>query len=146
MTTPKRPVALMTAAQVLCIAAMLATILSPFLIGDHLGRFLFVPCLLLIEAEAIRICQRMKKSSAFSLANVASLGRIMWALLIAGVLLLYFGQFVMDFLLDGLPEVQPGLRWGLPSFTVLTLAVMVRAVQVLMRRALDMQEEADLTV
>lgn len=174
MRTPKRPVALMTLAQVICIAAMclvvlfaLNTLAQGFWPGvlpqpvcdsadfaEHetaavrnlFASILLTPCFLVVGIEAFRICGRMKKSSAFSAKNEESLGRIVKALFVAGLLLLHIGQFVMDYLLYGLPEVWPVIRVGLLPFTVLTLALMIRAVQVLMRRALDMQEESDLTV
>lgn len=174
MRTHKRPVALLTAAQVICIAAMCLVILFALnalkqdfwpgvlpqpdcdcthwsehetaAVRNFLAALTLTPCFLVVGVEAFRICGRMKTASAFSAKNELALGRIAMALLIAGVLLLHFGQYVMDYLLFGLPEVGPVLRVGLPSFTVLTIALMLRAVQVLMRRALDMQEESDLTV
>ena len=53
---------------------------------------------------------------------------------------------VVPYLLTGLPTISPVVQRLLMPFTLLTLAAMVRTVQVLMRRALNMQEENDLTV
>lgn len=173
MNKAKRPTALMTAGQLICAAAMLfttvVTILAVFFPGSLSGvrpetTYQFTAagyaqailqavgalgvgcCLLLIEAEALLVCGRMKKASAFSAVNVKSLGRIVCALVVSGVLMLYLGQFVMAWLLTGLPEVSAVIRLFLPSFTLLTLALMLRTVQVLMRRAVELQEETALTI
>ena len=170
MKAPRRPVGLMTLAQGICAAVMVLTLmllvyvpceqLLYILVGFSeasattivlhtlctLGRLALWACLFTIEIEAFMLCDRVRRNSSFTAKNAKALGRIVRALVVAGVLLLYFGQFVMDYLLCGLPEVVPVIRVGLPSFAVLTLALMIRAVQVLMRRALTMQEESDLTV
>lgn len=172
MKTAQRPVALMTFAQVICAMAMPLTlaISNPLVafpndvIMNQLGlaASTFVPqvfgsmsflrnlalglCLVFVEVEAFRLCGRMKKASAFSPLNVAGLGRIALALLIAGVISLLFGDAIVPYLLTGLPAVHPTVQAFLLPFTLLTLALMARAVQVLMRRAVDMQEETDLTV
>lgn len=169
MNTPKRPTALMTVAQVICAAAVFLTLaysLAPVLslsIDIYRGKFSLLEdgfmqllnllrditlgaCLIFVEVEAFRICGRVRSSSAFSPPNVTSLGRIAAALLIAGVIALFFGDSIVPHLLTGLPPIHPTIQAFLLPFTLLTLALMVRAVQVLMRRAVDMQEETDLTV
>ena len=45
-----------------------------------------------------------------------------------------------------LPAISPVVEHLLLPFMLLVIALMVRSVQVLMRRALSMQEESDLTV
>ena len=173
MNTPKRPVALMTVAQVICAAAIpltlifsllpLVTAVNYILLADfasydntlivaviqafHALRDLAMGvCFVGIEAEAFRICGCAKKSSAFSAKNVISLGRIVKALGIAGLIALILGDSILPYLLTGLPGISPVMERLLLPFTLLTLALMVRAVQVLMRRAVTMQEETDLTV
>lgn len=168
MKQPKRPVALMTVAQVVCAAAVFLTLaysLAPVLslsIDIYRGKFSLLEdgfmqllnllrditlgaCLIFVEVEAFRLCGRMKKASAFSPLNVAGLGRITIALGIAGLVSL-LGNSIVPFLLTGLPEIAPVVQYLLLPFTLLTLALMARAVQVLMRRAVDMQEETDLTI
>lgn len=173
MKQPKRPVALMTVAQVICALAIPLTLFFalPLLVSCFIGiqqvdlfkrdntlivfifEFLFCLreltlclCLVFVEVEAFRLCGRMKKASAFSPLNVAGLGRITIALFVAGVVSLFFGDAIVPFLLTGLPAIAPVVERLLLPFTLLTLALMVRAVQVLMRRAVDMQEETDLTI
>lgn len=173
MKTPKRPVALMTVAQAICALAVPITLtvaLPPFayaivytIFADYvhfdntaivavmqvlktIPDLLLCICLVFAEVEAIRICGRVKKSSAFSEKNVSALGRIVTALFIAGVLTLLFGDALVPFLLTGLPPVSPVVERLLLPFMLLVIALMIRTVQVLMRRALTMQEETDLTV
>lgn len=174
MKTPKRPTTLMAVAQLICWLAIPLTLLFALPQIVELGSYvlriddvmthdntLFVilfsaaiclrdlvlgACLIFVEAEAIRICGRMKNASAFSPLNVAGLGRITIALFIAGVITLFFGDSIVSSLLTGLPPIHPTVQSLLLPFTLLTLALMVRAVQVLMRRAVDMQEETDLTI
>ncbi len=172
MKTPKRPVALMTVAQVICALAIPLTIalsnslsaLPNYVVMNHLGlvedsivlqvltiltllRDLVIGlCLAFVEVEAFRLCGRMKKASAFSPLNVAGLGRITIALFIAGMISLFFGDAIVPYLLTGLPAIHPTVQAYLLPFTLLTLSLMARAVQVLMRRAVDMQEESDLTI
>lgn len=174
MKTPKRPVALMTLAQVICVLAVLLTVLVtlesvvlPFpnyvklyslgLIEDSLLltvlkflpllRDLFLgACLVDAEIGAIRLCGRMKKSSTFSEANVKGLGRIAKAIAMAGGITLVFGNDIVPFLLKGLPNIAPVVAYLLLPFLLLTVALMIRTVQLLMRRALDMQDENELTV
>ena len=171
MKEAKRPVALMTVAQVICALAIPLTIsfanpltvLPNLVIMSHLGLIensialhllsaltflrdlVICLCLAFVEVEAFRLCGRMKQSSAFSALNVAGLGRITIALGIAGLVSL-LGNSIVPFLLTGLPEIAPVVQHLLLPFTLLTLALMLRAVQVLMRRAGDMQEETDLTI
>ena len=65
---------------------------------------------------------------------------------LAGLITLLFGDSVVAFLLTGLPTIAPIVERLLLPFMLLTLAAMVRTVQVLMRRAQRMQTENDLTV
>lgn len=178
MKTPKRPVALMTLAQVMaqviCALAILLTIhatlinislLFPnFVISNSLGVYKddpmlavlnFLPllrdlplgaCLVAAEIGTIRLCGRMKKSSTISEANVKGLGRIAKAIAIAGGITLLFGNSIVPFLLTGLPSIAPAAAYLLLPFMLLTVALMIRTVQLLMRRALDMQDENELTV
>lgn len=169
MKQVKRPVALMTVAQVICALAVLPTLFFSFgcnldpafmpvddyhtigwapwvLNGLVLLRDLVIGLsLVFVEVEVFRLCGRMKQSSAFSPLNVAGLGRITIALGIAGLVSL-LGNSIVPFLLTGLPEIAPVVQYLLLPFTLLTLSLMARAVQVLMRRAVDMQEETDLTI
>lgn len=173
MKTPKRPVALMTVAQAICLLAVPVTLffaLTPAIMlynyvemanmhlldspmsymlstGLYCLRDLILgACLFCVEMEAIGVCGRVKKASAFSEKNVDALGRIVKALAIAGVLTLLFGDSLVPFLLQGLPAISPVVERLLLPFMLLVIALMIRAVQVLMRRALTMQEETDLTV
>lgn len=173
MKAPKRPVGLMTLAQGICLLAT-AVILFIFLIpmvasilyavtadyANHDNTFivaimnfvLVLPdtavgiLLAYVGIEAFLLCGRVKKSSAFSAKNEKALGRIVLALCIAGCLSLLFDNSIFPWLLAGLPLISPIVERLLLPFILLTLALMIRTVQVLMRRALDMQEESDLTV
>ena len=165
MKAPKRPVGLMTLAQIICVLAVPLTLhflplssIPNFVIMRHLQLadftvwlsplrdFALCGLLVWVEIEAFRICGRVKKASAFSAKNEKALGRITTALCIAGCLALLFGDAIFPWLLTGLPAISPIVERLLLPFILLTLALMIRAVQVLMRRALDMQEESDLTV
>ena len=173
MKTPKRPVGLMTLAQGICLLVT-AVILFIFLIpmiasilyaatadyANHdntllvaiMNFVLVLPntavgiLLAYVGVEAFCLCGRVKKASAFSAKNEKSLGRIALALCIAGCLALLFNNLLFPWLLTGLPAISPIVEHLLLPFILLTLALMLRAVQVLMRRALTMQEESDLTV
>ena len=173
MKTPKRPVGLMTLAQGICLLAA-AVILFIFLIPmaasvlyaatadyEKLDNTLIVAImnfilvlpdtavgllLTYVGVEAFLICGRVKKSSAFSRKNEKALGRIALALCIAGCLSLVFDNSIFPWLLADLPAIHPIVERLLLPFILLTLALMLRTVQVLMRRALTMQEESDLTV
>ena len=165
MKAPKRPVGLMTLAQGICLAAIPLTLLFlPFasipnfgiiwhlqltdstpwlsLLRDFVLGILFIQ----IEIEAFSICGRLKKASAFSTKNEKALGRIAAALGIAGGVSLLFGDAIIPWLLTGLPAISPIVERLLLPFILLALALMIRTVQVLMHRALTMQEESDLTV
>lgn len=152
MKASARPVTLMLLAQVLCALAIPLTLLLIFLsiqtvdVPHALCGSVLGICLAYAEYEAFRLCGRMRRASAFSAKNVSGLGRILAALGIAGCVSLFCGDPLMPFLLAGLPGISPIAMHLLLPFTLLTLALMLRAVQVLMRRAVDMQEESDLTV
>lgn len=173
MKTPKRPVGLMTLAQGICLLVT-AVILFIFLIpmiasilyaatADYANHdntlmvaimdfVLVMPdtaigiLLAYVGIEAFLLCGRVKKASAFSAKNEKHLGRIAIILCVAGCLSLLFDNSIFPWLLADLPAVSPIVERLLLPFILLTLALMIRAVQVLMRRALDMQEESDLTV
>lgn len=152
MKTPKRPAALLIVAQVICILAMPLTFVIPDLepgmysYAVHLRNSFLTTCLIWVEAEAFCVCGRVRKASAFSPKNEKALGRIALALCLAGVLTLLFGNSVVPFLLTDLPAISPIVTWLLMPFALLTLSLMLRTVQLLMRRAMDMQAENDLTV
>lgn len=173
MKTPKRPVTLLTVAQVICALAVPLTLLgvvlsvyptclyisqADFLQHDNtlivalfgLARPLrdaaLGGLLIWVEIEAFCICGRVRKSSAFSPKNEKALGRIAQALGIAGMLTLLFGDALIPFLLTDLPAISPVVERLMLPFILLVIALMIRAVQLLMRRALTMQEENDLTV
>lgn len=173
MNTPKRPKALFTLAQLCCIAAALVVLFFFFTPAYVLFTYieqadmlqhdntlsvvicsgalclrdaLAGVCLIYAALEAIAICQRLKKASAFCEKNEKTLGNIAKAMGLAGAITLLFGDSVVSFLLSGLPAIAPAVERFLLPFMLLTLAAMVRTVQVLMRRALSMQTENDLTV
>ncbi len=103
-------------------------------------------CLLWLLAEFVCMCGRVRRETAFTSANVRALGRIVLSFLIVGALLLPLGKPLMDWLMLGLRGYRSPMLWLLPSFAAWTAALLVRAIQVLMRRAVDMQTEQDLTV
>ena len=103
-------------------------------------------CLLWLLTEFVLMCGRVRKETAFTTTNVRALGRMALAFLLGGMLLLPAAPTVMDALLLGLRNVHSPVWWGLPSFTAWTAALMVRAIQVLMRRAVELQTETDLTI
>ncbi len=103
-------------------------------------------CLLWLLTEFVGMCSRVRKMTAFTEANVRALGRMALALLLCGGFLLPLGKPLMDWLLLGLRGIRSPLWWLLPTFAAWTAALMVRAIQALMRRAVEMQTEADLTV
>ena len=173
MKTPKRPKALLTLAQLCCIAAALVVLF--FFFTPAYVLFTYVDqasmlqhdgsqivslqswmlclrdalagcCLVCAALEAVGVCQRLKKASAFCKKNEKALGSIAKALSLAGAITLLFGDSVVPFLLTGLPAIAPIVERFLLPFMLLTLAAMVRAVQMLMRRALSMQNENELTV
>ena len=165
----KRPTTLLAIAQVICALAILPTLFltlrcdfePAFLPVDDYHSISWLVWVLnavillrditiclsfvWVELEAMRFCGRLRTSSAFSEINVRALGRVARVLTIAGAVSL-LGNSIVPWLLTDLPEVAPLIRYLLLPFTLLTLALMARAVQVLMRRAVVMQEETDLTV
>ncbi len=167
MKTPKRPVGLMTLPQIVCIAVMGCTLvlLGPvigvgflllriaamqefpwYMLAELLCASALTGLLLWAEVEACYICGRVKRASAFSRSNEKALGRVALALLLAGASCLPAGDPIMPQLLSGLAPVHPAAERALLPFMLVTVAAMIRAVQLLMRRALTLQEENDLTV
>lgn len=169
MNTPRRPVALMTAAQIICLLAVPLTFsiflhsalsavpmyrMSAFISQEppflHLlpsfSDLIIMLCLIWVEIEAFLICGRVRLASAFSSRNVKALGRIVRALVIAGAFALVLGSNLIPMLMEGLPEIEFWVIHLLLPFILLTLAAMVRTVQVLMHRAEALQEEAALTI
>lgn len=116
-------------------------VLIPLLAGVGVGG-----CLMWLLAEFVLMCGRVRKETAFTAANVRALGRIAMAFAVGGVLLLAVGEQLMQWLLRGMRGVESPVWMVLPSFVAWAAALMVRAIQVLMRRAVDMQTEQDLTV
>lgn len=151
MNIPKRPVTLMLVAQIICLLAVPLTLMLTDLRTGMYSLFtwvtdrVLVALLIWVEIEAFCVCGRVRKSSAFSAKNEKGLGRIALALCLAGVLTLLFGDSVVPFLMTGL-SVPAIVEQLLLPFALLTLAGMLRAVQLLMRRALAMQDENALTV
>ena len=174
MNRNKRPVLLLTLAQLILLLAVVLTALIAFLPAGMMVHYMqnadvlqhdsslavdtsnavyyclrdavAGACLVCAGMEAISICGRVKKASAFTEKNVSALGRITIELAIAGVVTLLFGNSLIPFLLTDLPAISPVVEHLLLPFMLLVIALMVRSVQVLMRRALSMQEESDLTV
>ncbi len=103
-------------------------------------------CALLVAVEMFRVCGRVKTETAFTEVNVRALQRIVLAFAGAAVLLLPVGGALMDLVLWG-TFAQVNALWGLlPSFVCGMAALLVRAIVLLLRRAVDMQAENDLTV
>ena len=171
MNIPKRPRALLTAAQIICVLTVLLTLiptlLPTFMLVSLIQKaqqyhssqsvelysiamcardLLLGGCLFCAEIEAIGLLGRMKKASAFSEKNEAALGRIFTTITLAGIVALLFGNSIVPYLLLGLPTVTPVVEHLLLPFLLLGVALMIRAVQLLMRRALTMQDENALTV
>ena len=173
MKTPKRPRALLTLAQLCCIVAALVVLF--FFFTPAVVLFTYVDqadmlaqdntqlvtlasallclrdamtglCLICAALEAVGVCSRVKKASAFCGKNEKSLGRIALTLALAGLITLLFGDNVVPFLLTDLPAISPVVERLLLPFALLTLSGMLRTVQLLMRHALDMQTENELTV
>lgn len=152
MKAPARPVTLMLWAQIACTLTIPLTICA-FLPVIRTAEPLCIlrdmalcGCLAYAEFEGVRLCGRMRRASAFSARNIAGLGRIMASLGTGGCISLICGDPLIPLLLTGLPDISPIVMHLLMPFTLLTLSLMLRAVQVLMRRAVDMQMESDLTV
>ena len=171
MKTPKRPAALLTAAQCICILAialtLIPTLLPTFMLVSLVQKaqqyhstqalemysialcardLLLGGCLFCAELEAVGLLNRMKKVSAFSGKNEAALGRVAGCLAVAGFTALLFGNSLVPYLLLGLPAIAPVVEHLLLPFLLLGVALMIRAVQLLMRRALSIQDENALTV
>lgn len=163
-----RPLGLITFVQVMgwCAVAVACGLLVIFTIGlvkDLAQGFTVLPddlwmlvqllgcvgtgvCLVWLLLEFVLMCARVRTGTAFTIANVKALGRMALAFAIGGVLLLAAGWPLMDLLLLGMRGVSSPV-WGLlPSFVACAAALMVRAIQVLMKRAEAMQTESDLTV
>lgn len=103
-------------------------------------------CALWLLAEFIGLCGRVKRATAFTPANVHALGRISLAFALAGALLIPAGGMAMAALTADIPGAYHPLMAAFPTFAALTAALLVRAVQLLLRRAADMQTEQDLTI
>lgn len=94
--------------------------------------------------QFITMCQRLKKGTAFTAANVQSMGRIaLCCALVSGVLLVTF--LVLMFFCPAVP-------WGLIALILLVcaaygaVALVAYALQLLVRRAAALQQESELTV
>ena len=174
MKQPKRPIFLMTLAQLMCALAMALTVMllpsaalsalpNLFIMGNlglleaspvlHvlyglqlLAGIVIGVCVLMVLVHIFRICTAVKRHSAFSEITERALGRIVRALLVTSVLLIPLGWPLMGWLTLGLPELFWPVAALLPAFAAFTLTAMVRVVQLLLRRAVSMQTEADLTV
>ena len=166
----KRPVALFTFVQVMAVCAMVISgvaiigmVIIPVCgslivnlaegygqIGELLAVLLTTAglggCLLWLLLEFVLMCGRVKKETAFTAVNVRALGRIALAFCLGGVVLLPLGKPLMDWLLLGMRGFRSPIWWLLPAFAAWTAALLVRAIQVLMKRAVEMQTENDLTV
>jgi len=124
---------------------------DPWLLVQYLCALGAGACLMWLLAEFVSMCGRVRKETAFTAENVKALGRIALAFLIGGGLLLAAGELLMTMLLIGMRGFfyegsVPFLWYLLPAFAAWTAALLVRAIQVLMKRAVDMQTESDLTV
>lgn len=157
----ERPVRLLTAVQCLLCAAMVilggawgflglivlvmyafsetAPAWLPWLQG--LSLTVAAGCLMWVLAEAFGLCGRIKRETAFTERNAKALGHIVAGFTAAAVATIPVGELLMTFLL---PD---GSAWAfLPAFVCIMAALLVRAVQLLLRRAAVMQDENDLTV
>lgn len=103
-------------------------------------------CLVWLLAEFVLMCGRVRKETAFTQDNVRALGRIALAFFIGGGMLLPLGKPLMDWLLLGMRGFRSPVWWLLPAFVAWAAALLVRAIQVLMKHAVEMQTESDLTV
>ena len=144
-----RPLGLIAFVQVMgwCAVAIAGAVLAIFCVGlakDLAAGFAELPGDLWELVQLL--CGRVRRETAFTAANVKALGRIVLAFAIGGGLLLAAGWPIMDLLLLGMRGVSSPV-WGLlPSFVAWAAALLVRAIQVLMKRAAEMQTESDLTV
>ena len=103
-------------------------------------------CVLWLLTEFVAMCGRVKRKTAFTEKNVRALGRIVMAFAIAGVLLLPCGGLLIGFLRLGLPGADRLILPLLPTGAAWAAALLVRAIQVLMRRAEELQSVQDLTI
>ena len=103
-------------------------------------------CVMWLLTEFVLMCGRVRKETAFTVQNVRALGHISLAFVIGGCFLLLLGKPLMDWLLLGMRGFRSPVWWLLPSFAAWTAALLVRAIQVLLKRAGEMQTESDLTV
>ncbi len=147
----KRPVALLMLSEILFLLAAFAVLMMlPLTKGaplwQRIGAVGVACCALAAVYGGALLCHRARKQSVFTAETVKILGQASGALAAMGVLLIPLGLPLMNWLLAGLPEVHIALRAALPAFTALGLSLMVRTVQLLMRRAVSMQDENDLTV
>lgn len=172
--TNGRPVVLMTLIQVVCGLLMLLTMtffissalavipnymmmnwlnllessvaLKVLLALEVIAAIVVGVCLLIVEMQVFHVCGVVKRFSAFSPVTERSLGRIVRALGVMAAVLVPLGLPVMEWLTTGLPALFVPLAALLPAFAAATLMAMVRVVQLLLRRAIELQDEADLTV
>ncbi len=162
----ERPILLLTAAQVMLCGAM-AVIVCAWalsicfilrelaqtafrLTGDHAMQLLcgtgVAVCGLAVMVEMFRLMGRVKGETAFTGQNVRAMDRIVLSFGAAAVLLLPVGDRLMELLLRG-TDASIHWAWGLlPSFVCGMVALLVRAIALLLRRAVEMQDESDLTV
>lgn len=174
MKNVKPPVALLTFAQAMGAVALVAVGVPLGLFGlgalmDVLGGALDLPrewplllqCLccfgvgvsaLVLLTEFVLLCGRVRRGATFTEENVAALGRIANAFFAGGTLLLIGGELLVGLavicihgFLAGDGAVSP--LW-LPMFAFMAwaAALMVRAIQAQMKRAVRMQTEVNLTV
>lgn len=169
-TKHRRPQVLITFVQVMAICAMVivaATVLAGVIIpvcgsliaamregaGD-IGNMLLIllmvagagGCVLWLLLEFVLMCGRVRRDTAFTSANVQALGRIALAFVIGGAFMLLLGKPMMDWLLLGMRGFRSPVWWLLPAFVAWTAALLVQAIRVLLKRAVEMQTENDLTV
>ena len=103
-------------------------------------------CVMWLLTEFVLMCGRVRKETAFTVQNVRALGHISLAFVIGGCFLLLLGKPLMDWLLLGMRGFRSPIWWLLPAFVAWAAALLVRAIAVLMKRAVEMQTESDLTV
>lgn len=118
----------------------------PMLVLQEVAAASVGACLLWVLAEFVFMCGRVRKETAFTAANVRALGRIALAFFLAGGLILPTAARLMSWLLLGMRGVDSPVWQLLPTFMAWVAALMIRAIQVLLRRAVEMQTEQDLTV
>ncbi len=103
-------------------------------------------CGLTVMAEMFRLLGRVKRETAFTAKNVTSLRRVSLAFFAAALLFLPVGESLMDLVLWG-TFAAVSRWWGLlPTFLCGMAGLLVRAIVLLLRRAVDMQDDSDLTV